>query len=80
MALLPIRATHHTPILQRHLYSALTITDTAGCEGSRSHTLIVTPPPTALFSSATDNCQGPSGFNQSTRIGLPDQLELGLWR
>ncbi|MBK7174326.1 MAG: PKD domain-containing protein [Bacteroidales bacterium] len=62
------RNTQYTYIAAGTYTVILTITDTAGCEGSRSHTLIVTPPPTALFSSATDNCQGQtiSFNNQST--------------
>ncbi|MBK7031338.1 MAG: PKD domain-containing protein [Bacteroidales bacterium] len=62
------RNTQYTYIAAGTYTVILTITDTAGCEGSRSHTLTVTPPPTALFSSATDNCQGQtiSFNNQST--------------
>ncbi|MBK7175374.1 MAG: PKD domain-containing protein [Bacteroidales bacterium] len=62
------RNTQYTYIAAGTYTVILTITDTAGCEGSRSHTLVVTPPPTALFSSATDNCQGQtiSFNNQST--------------
>ncbi len=48
----------------------LTITDTAGCEGVKTRQVTVNPPPTALFSANTDNCQGQSVafFNQSTSV------------
>ncbi|NVO01058.1 MAG: PKD domain-containing protein, partial [Geobacteraceae bacterium] len=62
------RNTSHTYIAAGTYTVTLTITDTAGCQGSKSHSLTVTPPPVAHFWTTTDNCQGKavSFNNQST--------------
>ena len=62
------RSTQHTYIAAGTYNVTLTITDTAGCEGSKTRSITVTPPPTAHFYSGTDNCQGQSVsfINQSS--------------
>ncbi len=62
------RNASHTYLAAGTFTVTLTITDTAGCEGVKTRQVTVNPPPTALFSANTDNCQGQSVafFNQST--------------
>ncbi|MGV1006539.1 MAG: PKD domain-containing protein, partial [Candidatus Nanopelagicales bacterium] len=52
------RNTSHAYLAAGTYTVTLTITDTAGCEGVKSHTITVTPPPVAHFSANADNCQG----------------------
>ncbi|MBK7211850.1 MAG: PKD domain-containing protein [Bacteroidales bacterium] len=52
------RNTQHTYLAAGTYTVTLTITDTAGCEGSVSHDITVTPPPAAHFTASLNNCQG----------------------
>jgi PKD repeat protein len=50
----------HTYVAPGTYNVTLTVTDTAGCVGDTILPVTVNPPPTALFSANTDNCQGQS--------------------
>ncbi len=77
------RNTSHIYLAAGTFTVTLTITDTAGCEGVKTRQVTVNPPPTALFSANTDNCQGQSVafFNQSTiHHWVYQQMDMELWR
>jgi len=67
-----------TEIDPYHIYAAsttynvtLTVTDTAGCENTKSHFVTIVPPPTSLFQVSTQTCANNPIFfiNQSSTSG-----------
>jgi PKD repeat protein len=73
----------HTYVAPGTYNVTLTVTDTAGCVGDTVLPVTVNPPPTALFSANTDNCQGQvRGFRQPKRFHLRIYHYLGMefWR